>query len=79
MMKFFLKYMASHFEGPVREMTELWKRVRGFFLWTAMLWKNEFFGTVCLPEFILSRGLEVLKDYIQQGGNEQCCSGLFDF
>ena len=50
-----LKYMASHFEGPVREMTELWKRIRGFSLDCYAL-EERFFGTVCSPEFILSRG-----------------------
>lgn len=73
-----LKYMASHFEGPVREMTELWKRVRGFSLDCYAL-EERILRYSMFTRIYSEQGLEVLKDYIQQGGNEHVVLAYLTF
>lgn len=73
-----LKYMASHFEGPVREMTELWKRVRGFSLDCYAL-EERILRYSMFTRIYSEQGVEVLKDYIQQGGNEHVVLAYLTF
>lgn len=73
-----LKYMAAHFEGPVLEMTELWKRVRGFSLDCYAL-EERILRYSMFTRIYSSQGLEVLKDYIQQGGKEQVILAYLTF
>lgn len=73
-----LKYMASYFEGPVQEMTELWKRVRGFSLDCYAL-EERILRYSMFTRIYSEQGLEVLKNYIQQGGNEHVVLAYLTF
>ena len=73
-----LRYLVKHFEGPVKEMMSLWERAMGFGVDCYQL-EEKILVYSMFTRYYPEKGLEVLAEYIVQGGREQVILAYLTF
>lgn len=73
-----LKYIVKHFEGPAAEMILLWKRAMGFAVDCYQL-EEKILVYSMFTRYYPENGLEILREYISQGGREQVILSYLTF
>lgn len=73
-----LGYLARYFEGPVKEMVDVWERAMGFSIEAYELEEDILIYSMFTRQYP-AQGAAVLEDYIKEGGREQVILSYLTF